>query len=54
MLSRCFLDFSVGVEALVIGPSQISSFFSCEAGNNYTFGSAISSNELNFPTRKRQ
>ena len=28
MLSRCFLDFSVGVEAFVIGLSQISSFFS--------------------------
>ena len=29
MLSRCFLDFSVGVWAFVIGLSQISSFFSC-------------------------
>ena len=28
MLSRCFLDFSVGVWAFVIGLSQISSFFS--------------------------
>ena len=28
MLSRCFLDFSVGVGAFVIGLSQISSFFS--------------------------
>ena len=28
MLSRCFLDFSVSVRALVIGLSQISSFFS--------------------------
>ena len=27
MLSRCFLDFSVGVRAFVIGLSQISSFF---------------------------
>ena len=27
-LSRCFLDFSVGVGAFVIGLSQISSFFS--------------------------
>ena len=27
MLSRCFLDFSVGEGAFVIGPSQISSFF---------------------------
>ena len=27
MLSRCFLDFSVGVGAFVIGLSQISSFF---------------------------
>ena len=26
MLSRCFLDFSVGVKASVIGLSQISSF----------------------------
>ena len=29
MLSRCFLDFSVGVGAFVIGLSQISSFFFC-------------------------
>ena len=28
MLSRCFLDFSVGVGAFVTCPSQISSFFS--------------------------
>ena len=28
MFSRCFLDFSVGVGAFVIGLSQISSFFS--------------------------
>ena len=28
MLSRCFLDFSGGVGAIVIGPSKISSFFS--------------------------
>ena len=28
MLSRCFLDFSVGVGAFVIGLSQMSSFFS--------------------------
>ena len=27
MVSRCFLDFSVGVGAFVIGMSQISSFF---------------------------
>ena len=27
MLSRCFLDFSVGVGAFVTGLSQISSFF---------------------------
>ena len=26
MLSRCFLDFSVGVGAFVIGLSQVSSF----------------------------
>ena len=29
MLSRCFLDFSVGVGDLVIGLSQTSSIFSC-------------------------
>ena len=29
MLSRCFLDCSVGVGAFVTGLSQISSFFSC-------------------------
>ena len=29
MLSRCFLDFSVGVGAFVIGLSQIYSYFSC-------------------------
>ena len=28
MLSRCFLDFSVGVGDFVTGLSQISSFFS--------------------------
>ena len=28
MLSRCFLDFSVGAGAYVTGLSQISSFFS--------------------------
>ena len=28
VLSRCFLDLSVGVGAFVIGPSQTSSFFS--------------------------
>ena len=28
ILSRCFLDFSVGVGAFVIGLSQISFFFS--------------------------
>ena len=28
MLSRCFLDFSVGVEVFVKGLSQISSYFS--------------------------
>ena len=28
VLSQCFLDFSVGVGAFVIGLSQISSFFS--------------------------
>ena len=29
MLSRCFLDCSVGEEVFVTGLSQISSFFSC-------------------------
>ena len=29
MLSRCFLDCSVGVGVFVTGLSQISSFFSC-------------------------
>ena len=28
VLSRCFLDFSVGVGVFVIGLSQVSSFFS--------------------------
>ena len=32
VLSRCFLDFSLGVGAFVIGRSQISSFFS-DKGN---------------------
>ena len=27
MLSRCFLDFSVGIGAFVIGPNQVSPFF---------------------------
>ena len=30
MLSRCFLDFSVGVGAFVIGLNQISAFFYSE------------------------
>ena len=34
MLSRCFLDFSVGVGAFDIGLSQISSFFSCKTDAN--------------------
>ena len=33
MLSRCFLDFSVGVRAFVIGMSQISFFFSFNMQN---------------------
>ena len=40
MLSRCFLDFSVGVGAFVIGLSQISSFFSfewCDIINSYNY-----------------
>ena len=32
LLSRCFLDFSVGVGTFVLGLSQISSFFSCLNG----------------------
>ena len=32
MLSRCFLDFSVGVGVFVTGLSQISYFFSCILG----------------------
>ena len=35
MLSRCFLDFSVGFGAFVIGLSQISSFFSLNLFVNY-------------------
>ena len=30
-MSRCFLDFAVGVGAFVIGLSQISSFFSSKS-----------------------
>ena len=33
MLKRCFLDFSVDVGALVIGLSQISSFFLVKAAD---------------------
>ena len=33
VLSHCFLDFSVGVGAFVIGLSQISSFFSYITNN---------------------
>ena len=29
VLSRCFLEFSVGIEAFVMGLSRISSIFSC-------------------------
>ena len=42
MLSRCFLDFSVGVGAFVIGLSQISSFFSFAkmyTSTSFLFGS---------------
>ena len=35
MLSRCFLDYSVGVEAFVIGLSHTSSFFSLKDKNSY-------------------
>ena len=41
VLSRCFLDFSIGVGAFVIGLSQISSFFSF-------FLISITSNEVGF------
>ena len=42
MLSRCFLDFSVGVWAFVIVLSQISSFFSLhEIDVNVANGVAI-------------
>ena len=34
MLSRCFLNFSVGVGAFVTELSQISSFFSCNSPNH--------------------
>ena len=34
VFSRCFLDFSVGVGAFVIGLSQISSFFTCKVMEN--------------------
>ena len=37
VLSRCFLDFSVGVGAFVIGPSQISFFSSCIVKKVYLF-----------------
>ena len=45
MLSRCFLDFSVGIGAFVIGLSQISFFFShtlrktltCQGGFKISF-----------------
>ena len=36
VLSRCFLDFSVGVGAFVIGLYQISSFFSSIVGERLT------------------
>ena len=36
MLSRCFLDFSVGVRASVIGLSQISSLSLCTFIVKYT------------------
>ena len=35
VLSRCFLDFSAGVGAFIIGLSQISSFFSWNRNNSY-------------------
>ena len=36
MLSRYFLDYSVGVGAFVIGLSQISSFFSCHGKGTFS------------------
>ena len=36
MLSRCFLEFSVGVGDFVIGLSQIPSFFSLKAHFSYS------------------
>ena len=38
MLSGCFLDFSVGAGAFVIGLSQISSFFSYKISFVYSLG----------------
>ena len=35
MLSHCFLDCSVGVGAFVIGPVQISSFFSFDKATSF-------------------
>ena len=45
MLSRCFLDFSVGVRASVIGLSQISSF-SFESRRNFGLVLELISNLL--------
>ena len=42
MLSRCLLDFSVGVGAFVLGLSQISSFFSYDGVMCYIFRISIS------------
>ena len=46
VLSSCFLDFSVGVEAFVIGLSQISSTFFSSCFQVRTFSSQLSKSTL--------
>ena len=41
MLSRCFLDCSVGVWGFVTGLSQISSFFSSKSSVNFIMVSTL-------------
>ena len=41
MLSRCFLDFSVGVRASVIGLSQISSFSLTTDVGDYNWSAVV-------------
>ena len=48
MLSRCFLDFSVGVRASVIGLSQISSFSLYIIIPNKKLGSQLSCKSPSF------